>query len=169
MKAYLILACVLLLVVVYGAGNVQGRKAERALWELRVAQQGHDAARQLAAAETTARMQERAIAALKETVEQEHSHAVAKIEAVRRAASVRLTAAGGLRDANGSSDRACRADNLPGDAPAAAGAATSPSGGCQLSAGTSQALLDLAALADHTAAYAAACHAWAMKTAAALK
>ena len=59
---------------------------------------------------------------------------------------------------------ACRADGLPSAAQPAGRAATAPAGGCVLSGETSRALLDLAALADATAAYAATCHAWVMET-----
>ena len=152
---------VLAVLAAFAAGVVQGHRAERKTWQLTVARQTAVAAQVLAAAEAAARAREHDLATLKDQIAKEHLDAEAKIAALRTDTARRLAAAGGLRD----TAARCSANSLPGDSPAAAGPATAAAGGCQLSAAASRDLLDLAALADRTAAYAAACHSWVGKIA----
>jgi hypothetical protein len=158
-RAYLALAAIFALALAYGAGNAQGHRAERKSWELAVARQAREAAEVLAESEASLRAREQELGALKDRIEVEHINAEAKIAGVYRDNARLLAALGGLRERQGTrrrgadqvfADPACTAD--------ASGSATSERG---LSEETSRALLDLAALADRTAAYAAACHAWA--------
>lgn len=143
----------------YGTGHVQGRRAEHRNSELVAARQARDAAALLAKAEAAVRAREQDTAALKDRVEKEHANAEARISAAYRANARLLAALGGLHERRTGSGCACTGQ-VPGDSTASSHASDPAAGDGRLSAETSRALLDLATLADRTAAYAAACHAW---------
>lgn len=166
-RAALALAAFLTLAIAFGAGNVQGRRTERKTWELAAARQMRDAAVLRAQSEAAVRHREQDIAALKDKVEKDHLNAEAQIVAAHRDNTRLLAALGGLRERQG---LGCGgADEVSGHSIAPTDAAGTAPGAGRLSAATSRALLDLAALADRTAAYAAACHAWATSLAQPLK
>jgi hypothetical protein len=155
---YLLLAGFLAVLGSYVGGNIQGRNAEQKTWRLVIAEQKADAARQLAGAEAARAAQERAYNAFKDEVEKRHVESEKRISEPDTA-NRKLVARLGLYDSQGRGR--CRADAVPGDS-ASAGDAAEPAAGCRLSDSASQALLDLARDADRVAAYAAACHLWAV-------
>ncbi len=132
---------------------------ERKNWELAAARQARDAAALLAKSEIEIRAREQDIASLKDKIKKDHLNAEGKIVAAHRDNARLLAALGGLRERERPGRRG--ADEVSGNSIASADAAGSAPGAGRLSAEISRALLDLAALADRTAAYAAACHAWA--------
>jgi hypothetical protein len=140
------------------AGTIHGHRAEKNTWQRVAAQQQAEAARVLAESERARNAQERAYNAFKDKVENEHAAAAARIDAAYDTNRELLAELGGLRDRYGR----CRANGLPASA-ASAGGTSDTAAGCELSGKTSQALLKLARDADTAAAYAAACHAWALK------
>jgi len=160
---YFAVAALLATLGAFAAGNIHGHGAERKVWQLAVAREQRDAAALLAKSEAAARAREQTIAVLKDQIEKEHIDGQARLTAAHTSNAVLLAKLGGLRDPRAT----CVADGMPADPKPAAGDPGGASGRCQLSGATSQALLDLAALADRTVAYAAACHAWAMGLAAA--
>lgn len=157
---WFILGAALAMLGCFAAGNVRGHAAEKKDWELRVAAQTRAAADLLAQSETARAEALRAYDALKDKVELDHADAQARIDAAYAAHRALLARFGGLRDKQGT-HRACGGDNVPAPS-AASGGAAAPAAGCRLSDATSGALLDLARDADRAAAYAVACHTWAI-------
>lgn len=158
----LILGSILAFILATGgawvAGTLHGHKAESKTWELAIAQQKNEAAQLKAKSEADARTAEQRMNTLKDEVESEHAKSKADVNAAYAANQSLIAQLGGLRDKQG---RGASCPNVVSQDPKPSGEPAKPTaGGCQLSAETSRALLDFAALADRTAAYATACHAW---------
>jgi len=158
---WLVLGAGLAMLGCFVTGHVQGHKAERKTWELALARQQAEAAQVLAQSETARLAAARAFNTFKDKVELEHAAQETRISAAHAATRKLLAERGGLHDAKGHAGGACGADKLPGSSAAAAVAPTAAAG-CRLSTETSEALLDLARDADRAAAYAQACHRWAV-------
>lgn len=153
-----ILAFILAMGGAYVAGDLSGHKAANKTWELAVAKQKNEAAQLLAKSEADARSAEQRMNTLKDEVESEHAKSEADINAAYAANQSLVAQLGGLRDKQG---RGSSCPSVVPQDPKPSGEPAKPTaGGCQLSAETSRALLDLATLADRTAVYAATCHAW---------
>lgn len=157
---WLLLAAVLAMLGCFTAGNFHGHQAERKTWEVSTANQRATAGEMLARSETRRLDAERAHNIFKDEVERDHADNQKRISDLYER-NRGLLAAGRLRDKQGSAGGTCRADGVPADS-RAAGGDSSAAAGCELSDATSQSLLVLARDADRTAAYAAACHRWAV-------